>query len=99
MATPNTLFAVLNVSDPAVVAARMETIAPWLHLNLDAGQWFLIAPSGTTTKEVCERIGIDGLASSGIVVRVDSYYGRNPQSVWEWIATKQGAELGTKAPA
>lgn len=93
MATPNALFAILNVSSPATVGTKLQGVSPWLPLKLQEGEWLLIAPAGTTTKEVCERIGIDGSESTGIVVRVDTYYGRNPPSIWEWIATKQGAEL------
>lgn len=100
MATPNALFAIFAVSDADAVNARLQTVAPWLHLNVGPGEWLLIAPTATTTKEVCERIGLGAspTVSSGIVVRVEGYFGRSSQSTWEWIATKQGAELGTSAP-
>lgn len=99
MATPNALFAIFDVSNSADVETRLERIAPWLHLKLQDGQWLLVAPNGTTTKEVCERIGINAGDSNGVVVRFDTYYGRNPASTWEWIAAKQGVELGTATPA
>ena len=57
----------------------------------------MIAPSATTTKELSERIGL-GVSepiSSGIVVRAEGYFGRASSSIWEWIATKTGAEIGT----
>jgi hypothetical protein len=94
MATPNALFALINVSDPAVVDEKMKVIAPWLSFKLQAGQWLIVAPSATTTMEVCERVGINANEYTGIVLRVESYYGRNPQSTWEWITAKQAAELG-----
>ena len=101
MASPNALFVVFAVSNAEAVATRLQTIAPWLYLNVGTGEWLVIAPSATTTKEVCERVGlgISEPASSGIVVRAEGYFGRAASSIWEWIATKQGAELGTAASA
>jgi hypothetical protein len=99
MATPNALFVVFAVSDADAVEKRLETIAPWLSLSLGKGEWLVIAPSATTTKELCDRIGLGTVdpVGSGIVVRAEGYFGRSSKSTWEWIATKQGAELGTTA--
>jgi hypothetical protein len=99
MATPNALFAIFHVSNAPVVEAKLSSIAPWLYLKVEDGTWMIIAPNGTTTKEVCEKVGIEKGEASGIVVRVDSYFGVASPSIWEWIATKQGAALGTVTPA
>jgi hypothetical protein len=99
MATPNALFVVFAVSDAEPVEKRLQTIAPWLYLNVGPGEWLVVAPLATTTKELSERIGL-GLTepiSSGIIVRAEGYFGRASSSVWEWIATKTGADLGTTA--
>ena len=90
MATPNALFAIFALPD-AVTAAAVE---------VGTGEWLVIAPTATTTKEVCDRIGLGTVdpIGSGIVVRAEGYFGRSSKSIWEWIATKQGAELGTAAP-
>jgi len=72
----------------------------WPSIKVSNGQWLLIAPSGTTSKEVSDGIGITGeepFISNGIVLRVENYFGRNPPSTWEWIRTKKEAELGTPA--
>ena len=100
MATSNSLFAILSVSNPAAVEARLQAIAPWLYLKVDTGQWLVIAPNGTTTKELSERVGlgITNPIGNGIVLRVEGYFGRAPASTWEWIATKIGADLGSTAP-
>ncbi len=89
----------MDVSDAAAIEARLANISPWLHLRVGNDQWLLIAPSATTTKEVSDRLGITGdeSVSTGIVVRVENYYGRNAPSIWEWVSTKQGAELATTA--
>lgn len=100
MANLNALFVVFAVSNSEEVEKRLQAISPWLFLSVGAGQWLVVAPSATTTKELCERIGL-GIAepiSSGIVVRAEAYFGRYASSVWEWIATKTGADLGTAAP-
>ena len=99
MATPNSLFAIFHVSNPALVEQRLQQIAPWLSLEVEPGQWVLVAPLGTTTKEVSERIGIDTGISNGIVLRFDSYFGVTQPSIWEWLASKQGANLGTTTSA
>ena len=99
MAAPNALFAVFAVSNAEAVEARLQTIAPWLYLNIGAGAWLVVAPSATTTKELCERIGLGSdFVSNGIAVRAEGYFGRAPTSIWEWIATKTGVALATAAP-
>lgn len=98
MATSNALFVIFAVSDEEAVAKRLQAVAPWLYLNVGVGEWLVIAPSATTTKEICDRVGL-GVApvASGIVVRAEGYFGRASSSVWEWIATKIGADLGSPA--
>jgi hypothetical protein len=103
MATPNALFAIFAVPDTATAAAveaRLQTISPWLFLKVGTGEWLVIAPTATTTKELSDRIGLGTVdpVGSGIVLRTEGYFGRTSKSTWEWIATKQGAELGTAAP-
>jgi hypothetical protein len=104
MATPNALFAIFAIPDAIVAAsveARLQTISPWLFMKVGTGEWLVIAPTATTTKELCDRIGLGTVdpVGSGIVVRAEGYFGRASTSIWEWIATKQGAELGIAAPA
>ena len=99
MALPNALFVVFGVSDADAVEKRLELIAPWLSLKIAPGEWLIVAPNTTTTKEICERVGLGVTTpvSSGIVVRAEGYFGRAASSVWEWIATKTGADLGATA--
>ena len=95
MAVPNTLFAIVNVADSASLEATLLHVEPWVHLKLDEGQWLLVAPSATTSKEVSDRLGFtEAEGKNGMVLRVETYFGREPRSTWEWITTKQGAELG-----
>ena len=101
MATPNALFVVFAVSNAEAVEKRLQAIAPWLYLNVGTGEWLVVAPSATTSKELCERVGLGVTepVSSGIAVRAEGYFGRASSSIWEWIATKTGADLGSPTPA
>ena len=100
--TPNVLFAVIAISNPAALAPTLAAIEPWLLLKLSETEWLIIAPAGTTAKEVSDRLGITGppdapFLSAGIVFRTDGYFGRSAPSNWEWIAAKLGAPLATTA--
>ena len=96
MAAPNTLFAIINVSNPTALKTQMQGMAPWVSLELQDGQWLVVAPNATTTQEVSERLGFNGAGTdTAIVLKVENYFGRNYQTVWEWITAKQGAPLGT----
>lgn len=88
---------IFHVSSPQIIEEKLAHIAPWLSLEVEPAQWLVIAPSGTTTKELCERVGIEFGQSNGIVVRFDSYYGVSQPSVWEWISSKRGVALGAVA--
>ncbi len=101
MATPNALFAVFNISNPEGLKEKMTHIEPWVSLEVQDGQWLLVAPGSTTSKEVSDRLGFSTSDSrdTAIIVRVNTYFGRNFAPVWEWITTKQGAELAITASA
>jgi len=96
----NTLFAIFGVSNIPALEAQLQNIAPWLSLKVQDGQWLVIAPNATTSKEVADRLGIttNDPVSSAVVLRVETYSGRTAASTWEWIATKLGANLVTVAP-
>jgi hypothetical protein len=102
MATPNSLFAIMAVGNPAALELRIDTSSSWLNLKVREGQWLLIAPAGTTTKEISDKLGVTGenpASSSAIILKVESYFGRTSPSTWEWIIAKKGAELGTDETA
>jgi len=96
MATPNTLFALLGVDDVPGMETRLAGLSPWPIQKIGDGQWLIVAPAATTTKEISDKLGITGSDSPvrGIVLRVENYFGRYASFIWEWITTKLGAELG-----
>lgn len=92
----------MSVSNPGELAEKLKNAPQWLYLEVAQGQWLLVAPPATTSKEVSDILGItstDPPTSNAIVLRVESYFGRNSTSTWEWISAKRGAELGTKTSA
>jgi hypothetical protein len=95
MATQNALFAVIAFELNAGVDTRIASLPNWPSQIIKEDQWLVIAPNATTTKELSDKLGFVDNGTNGIVLRVENYYGRYQRSLWEWIATKQGADLGT----
>jgi hypothetical protein len=98
MGTSNTLFAIFAASKPIDLGAKLESTYPGMYLKVAEGEWLLVAPSSSTTKEISDILGItDNSVSQAIVVSTAGYFGRASVSIWEWIATKTGATSGAKA--
>jgi len=92
MPTPNTLFALFHVANVSGVEERLKSLSPALSLKVGDNSWFIITPSTTTTKELSDKIGITGgEVSTGIIVRVENYWGNTSKATWEWITAKMGA--------
>lgn len=92
MPPTNTLFAIIAVSQPDVLAVKIKEQFPDFSLEPQKGQWLIVAPGTTTTTELSNQLGItDGASSGAIVLNVASYYGRTNPPTWEWIAAKMGA--------
>jgi hypothetical protein len=92
MPTTNTLFAVIAVAHPEALEAQIRAKFPDLSMEARKGQWFIVAPSTTTTTELSNQLGItEGTSSAAIVLNVASYYGRTNPATWEWIAAQMGA--------
>lgn len=93
----NSLFAIFEADEPQKLKSRIEADKSVLSRPLSDGVWLIIAPFTTTTTELSDRLGIsDGGSGAAIVVRVESYFGRAPSDVWEWIRAKMGAELAAQ---
>jgi hypothetical protein len=79
--------AIVPVPNPAL-SARIKAAFPDSYFQVSACHWLIVA-SGTTAREVAEKLGItDGSTGSGIVYSVSSYWGRADPQIWEWIAAK-----------
>ena len=96
-AAPNTVFALFAATNPGAVQLAINSSRyPFAMIaqKVSGDSWFLIAPSATTTKEVSDALGItDGTNGSGVIVRVDTYYGRANTAIWEWLSAKRSIEL------
>ncbi len=90
-----TIFIVLRVQDPLRMKAAIERTFPNDHLYLGHDEW-LISSSGTA-KTISDEIGITADPSktgSAIVFSMQSYFGRAPSDIWDWIKTKAEANNG-----
>ena len=81
------VFAVIEVSNAAVIQTALETHFPGDFLKLSFSNW-LVAGRGITAKDVSDKLGISEGQSNGIVFTTAGYYGRAPGNVWEWVGAK-----------
>lgn len=51
--------------------------------------WF-VADVGVTTQEVSSKLGVDGEGgiTNVVVTKIDSYWGRAPKNILEWLSVK-----------
>jgi hypothetical protein len=101
VATLNTLFAIFAASNPEAMKQKLSSSQDkfsFLSKPTSEESWLVIAPNTVTTKELSDALGItDGAVSAAVVVRVESYYGRANNDIWEWIAAKIGVPFGPEA--
>lgn len=87
------LFAVMATSDAQKLETTIRAQFPSDHYKIADGTW-IIAANGTS-KELSDKLGISsGSSSNGIVVRFTNYFGRAPNDLWEWIASRMVATNG-----
>jgi len=84
------VFLVTSRAESAGLEDKLVEAYPSANLKFSANTW-LVADSGVTAQEVCEKINVKPNGISGvIVVRVDEYFGFASSSVWDWIRLKTG---------
>jgi hypothetical protein len=97
VATPQ-LYAIMSQANPETLGGAIRALFPGEHLQLGPGQWLLVA-SGTTAKELSDKLGITtGQNGTAVIVTGTSYYGRGRPEIWEWIKSKLGNPIPTTAP-
>jgi hypothetical protein len=85
------MFVILGQANLPQLGQVIAAKYPNDHLMLSPGQWIVIA-SGTA-KEICDHLGItDGSTGDAVVVAGTSYYGRASSQIWEWMASRMGAQ-------
>lgn len=96
---PMTIFVVIPKTPSAALDDRVVVEFPDDSQRLDSGAW-LISSAGTT-QSVSKALGIteaDGarkLPISAIVFATVGYWGRAPNTIWEWLKSKiEGAAGG-----
>lgn len=82
----NVFVILADTDEPKLVAAIAEHFKD-NFLKVGPGQWF-VAASGTSV-DVSNTLGITtGATSTGIVLSINSYYGRASTNIWEWLKVK-----------
>lgn len=87
------VFAVFAVKEKTRVQEGLREHYPDQH-RVVGNAAYLVATKDETTREVATKLGlgdeIEGrTVTSGIVVRVASYWGRGNRDMWEWISVRQ----------
>jgi len=81
------IFVVFRVTDTEAMREAVTRIFPTDHFDLGTGEW-LISAKGTA-QELSDRLGLtDNRVGSAIIFSMQSYYGRAPSNIWDWIKTK-----------
>ena len=84
------VFAIFRASKPDAIREALAKAYADEHLELQNDEWLVSASQ--TAEEVSDALGIsEGESGSAIVVKVGSYFGRAPSSIWEWIKVKSEA--------
>ena len=88
-----TIFAILMPSPQPDLAASIKAQFPNDFLEVSPTQWLVSAR--TTVNEVSNKIGVTNAADAAsapkgiaIIFATSSYFGRAPQTVWDWIKIK-----------
>jgi invasion protein IalB len=86
-------FAVISLTGEtnAALAAAITGTYPDAELQIAPYAWFVADADTATTQEVCKKLNIqvvEGAITNAIVIRVDSYWGRAPRNIWEWLSVK-----------
>ena len=83
------VFVVFGTKPGQDIQEKIVKEFPDDHLRINEVT-FLMACDGQTTKDVAGRLGMndDSKEILGIVVPINSYWGRHDMSTWEWIAVK-----------
>jgi hypothetical protein len=87
-----TVFAVLLAIEQPALAQRIVSAFPSDHLRITETQWLISAAA--TAVEIAAKLGIVDPDSpgppvgTGIVFATSGYYGRAPNTTWDWIKAK-----------
>jgi hypothetical protein len=84
------LIVALGNSAPVIDAAVAQKMGASAY-KIENGKW-VAHSTAQTSKEVSDAIGISSdnpataMVASAVVVAVRGYYGRAPNTLWEWMA-------------
>lgn len=83
-----TIYLIRSPVPNANLAKKIESIFRDNWLILSEREW-LVSTEGTTTKDICDKLGVtDGSIGNAIVFATSGYFGRAETSIWEWMKAK-----------
>jgi hypothetical protein len=84
-----TVFAIMNVANPAAMSNALQAHFPDDHIKISANE-FLVAARGQTARNISDKLGVTEASTIGsaIIFTTSGYYGRAPNNVWEWVSAK-----------
>lgn len=86
------IFVVFHSSHPEKLGPVIQKIYGQESLQLGEDEWLVSA--NETARDLSEKIGLMTPENgSAIVFKMNSYFGRAPTDVWDWIKTKAEASL------
>jgi hypothetical protein len=88
-----TIFAILMPSPQPALAQAIRNEFPNDHLMVTETQWLI--STGGTVIDLSKKLGVADSANLnapavgvGIIFATSSYFGRAPQTVWDWLRVK-----------
>lgn len=84
------IFVVFSASMPDRLRPVIEEHYRDDNLEVKPGQWLISA--NETARDLSTRLGLlEPHNGAAIVFKMDSYFGRAPTDIWDWIKTKSEA--------
>ena len=85
-------FSVISLEANQNLGAKVAEVYPDSFMRINDNTW-LVADSGRTTKDVCDRLGAtNGEFGSVVVFLIESYFGWASKTIWEWLHVKGEAK-------
>jgi hypothetical protein len=84
------LFAIIRASEPEKLKAAIEKTYENNFKSIGPREW--LVSDKASPEEVSNKLGIsEGESGTGMVLKVDAYFGRAQKDIWDWMEAKLAA--------
>jgi hypothetical protein len=80
------VFAIVSLRNDLQLDETIARVYWKQSLRVSPNHWLVIDKG--TSREVSERVGVHAGQGEAIIYNVSSYWGRLPNSVWEWLQSR-----------